>query len=63
MIPTQLADRIEAYLNDAPGGGGHSDAAGADAWELLREAMEELRQLKPAPAPVSLDPADYFFSR
>lgn len=46
-----LADRIEAYLEDAPGDGGHSDKAGANAWELLREAMEELRQLKPAPAP------------
>lgn len=51
MIPIELADRIEAYLNDFPSDGQHSDAAGANAYELLREAMEELRQLKPAPAP------------
>lgn len=47
-----LADRIEAYLEDHPSDGGHSDAAGANAWELLREAMDELRQLQPAPAPL-----------
>jgi hypothetical protein len=46
-----LADRIEVYLNDAPLYGGHSDAADANCWELLREAMEELRELTPAPAP------------
>ena len=46
MIPIELADRIEAYLEDAPSHGGHSDKAGAYAWELLREAMEELRELK-----------------
>ena len=51
MIPIELADRIEAYLGDAPYGGGHSDKAGANAWELLQEAMDELRQLKPAPPP------------
>lgn len=50
-VPVDLADRIEAYLADAPSDGGHSDAAGGSAWELLREAMEELRQLTPAPAP------------
>lgn len=50
-IPTDLADRIEAYLDDAPMDGMHSDAAGADAYELLREAMEELRQLAAAPTP------------
>lgn len=54
MIPTNLADRIEAYLEDAPAAGAHSDAAGGDAYELLREAMEELRYLTPAPAPPPL---------
>jgi hypothetical protein len=44
MIPTDLSDRIEAYLEDAPSNGGHSDKAGANAWELLREAMGVLRQ-------------------
>lgn len=48
-IPIDLADRIKAYLEDAPLDGRHSDAAGADAYELLREAMEELRQQVPAP--------------
>ncbi|HWW62018.1 MAG TPA: hypothetical protein VN181_11675 [Thermoanaerobaculia bacterium] len=38
-----LAARIERYLDDAPGDGGHSDAAGGNCWELLREAMDELR--------------------
>lgn len=38
-----LADRIAAYLDDAPHDGGHSDAAGANSWELLQEAMDDLR--------------------
>jgi hypothetical protein len=41
--PSDLADRIELYLEDAPSDGGHSDRAGGNCWELLNEAMEELR--------------------
>lgn len=44
MEPIKLSDRIEKYLEDAPINGGHSDAAGANAWELLQEAMETLRE-------------------
>lgn len=50
QIPTDLADRIEAYLEDHPSDGGHSDAAGANAWELLQAALEELRANKSKPA-------------
>jgi len=46
-VPADLAARIELYLDDAPMYGGHSDKAGGTCWELLREAMEELRT--PAP--------------
>src|SRR5882724_8975462 len=41
--PAALADRIELYLDEPPTDGGHSDAAGANVWELLREAVEALR--------------------
>jgi hypothetical protein len=41
--PADLAARIELYLDDKPSDGGHSDAAGSNCWELLYEAMEELR--------------------
>jgi hypothetical protein len=48
-VPEGLADRIERYLDDAPMYGGHSDKAGGTSWELLREAMDELRaSLQPA---------------
>lgn len=43
IAPDGLAERIELYLDDAPMYGGHSDRAGGTCWELLREAMEELR--------------------
>lgn len=43
-----LVERIEAYLNDAPSTGGHSDAAGGDCWDLLREAADELAGLREA---------------
>jgi hypothetical protein len=43
--PASLADRIQLYLDDNPYDGGHSDAAGGDAWELLEEAMGELRHV------------------
>lgn len=39
----ELADfvrRCRAYLEDAPGSGGHSDAAGSNAYELIEEAIE-----------------------
>lgn len=52
--PNDLADRIEAYLSDHPGNGGHSDAAGGSAWELLDEAMHELRSPDVAATPSSL---------
>ena len=39
---SDLADRIKAYLSDHPSNGGHSDAAGGNAWELLDEAMWEV---------------------
>lgn len=42
MPPLLLVDRIKAYLEDHPGDGGHSDAAGATAFELLEEAVGEL---------------------
>jgi len=41
--PFELADRIKIYLDDAPQYGEHSDKAGANCWELLREAEDELR--------------------
>jgi hypothetical protein len=44
--PADLAGRIELYLDDAPMYGAHSDKAGGSCWELLREAMEELRELE-----------------
>lgn len=47
--PADLAARIELYLDDAPMYGGHSDKAGGTCWELLREAMEELRGLAQTP--------------
>lgn len=48
--PADLAERIELYLEDAPSNGGHSDAAGANCWELLDEAMEALRRhAQPSP--------------
>lgn len=50
--PSSLADRIELYLDDTPHGGGHSDAAGANCWELLEEAMNDLR------APAQAAPSD-----
>lgn len=34
-----LAQRIKLYLEDSPIDGGHSDTAGANAYELLEEAM------------------------
>jgi len=43
IVPTDLAHRIELYPDDAPMYGDHSDVAGGNCWELLREAMEELR--------------------
>lgn len=46
VIAVDLSDRIKAYLEDRPADGGHSDAAGGNAWELLEEAMHELRSLK-----------------
>jgi hypothetical protein len=50
-----LADRISAYISDAPMDGRHSDAAGANAYELLTEAMEELHTLKAEPATPAVD--------
>lgn len=38
----QLVERINAYLDDAPMDGRHSDVAGADAYELFREAVAAL---------------------
>ena len=41
--PEGLADfvrRCRAYLEDCPGDGGHSDAAGSTAYELIEEAIE-----------------------
>jgi Lar family restriction alleviation protein len=41
--PEGLADfarRCRAYLDDCPGDGGHSDAAGSTAYELIEEAIE-----------------------
>lgn len=41
--PDGLADfvkRCRAYLEDRPGYGGHSDAAGSNAYELIEEAIE-----------------------
>jgi len=42
-MPEGLADfarRCRAYLDDCPGDGGHSDAAGSTAYELIEEAIE-----------------------
>src|SRR5258705_1898720 len=39
---SELVDRIKAYLEDAPADGRHSDAAGANAYELLDEAYTAL---------------------
>ena|SRR5882724_650346 len=41
-----LINQIAEYLDDAPHGGGHSDIAGANCWELLEEAMQALRNSK-----------------
>jgi len=43
--PAMLADQIAAYLDDAPANGGHSDAGGANAYELLEWAKDEIRSL------------------
>lgn len=51
QVPNNLADRIEAYLEDHPSDGGHSDAAGANAWELLQEALDELRSQNETASP------------
>lgn len=48
-----LADRCKRYLDDCPSDGGHSDAAGGSAFELLRECMEVLR-LASAPQPAAV---------
>jgi len=37
---SHFIDRCKSYLDDAPAHGGHSDAAGADAFELIEEAIE-----------------------
>jgi hypothetical protein len=51
---TDFARRCQAYLDDHVGNGGHSDAAGSNAYELIEEAIEHIRPLTALP-PVSGD--------
>lgn len=45
---TYFARRCRAYLDDAPSDGGHSDAAGSSAYELIQEAIDILSSLPPS---------------
>jgi len=47
--PADLAERIALYLEDMPSDGAHSDAAGANCWELLSEAAAALRAIPQEP--------------
>lgn len=38
-------DRCQAYVDDAPADGGHSDKAGGSAYELIMEAVDQLDAL------------------
>lgn len=54
-IAPDLAARIEIYLDDMPSDGAHSDAAGGNCWDLLREALHELRTSPSLPERVADD--------
>jgi hypothetical protein len=43
---TDIVERAHAYLADPPMDGRHSDAAGADAYGLIDEMIDEIRRLR-----------------
>lgn len=56
--PAGLADfttRCQAYLDDHVGNGGHSDAAGGNAYELIQEAIEHCATALPLPEPAAME--------